>query len=104
MMRVEATISCITEDCFRIAKVPMIRGYEDGVWRIPGTGRLLGSDRPNILGLEDWGNIGRHFGERESWSNAICPECFEKAKIEVERPKTLCERVTAIEKKLAKLE
>lgn len=100
MISVGAIVHCITENCLRAAKVTMERGYDDGTWHIPGTGSLLGPDRPNIPGLEDWGNIGRYFGERESWSNAICPACVERAKFEGQRPQTLLERVELLEQKM----
>ena len=101
MITVEATVRCDTKGCKSSVKVPMVRGYEDGEWNVSGLPGLL-SDKHTIVELLKWElDSNRYFGQRESWSGATCPKCLAKAKAEADRPKSVEERLAALEGKRA---
>jgi len=95
MITVQAIVKC--DRCTKSVTIQMTRGYDDAVWCIPGSGFFMDGNRPNIKGLKGWGLIGTYFGERDSWSEALCPSCVKKDEIEAKRPKTLEERVAILE-------
>jgi hypothetical protein len=92
---IEAKISCDSCDVFII--VSMRRCYEEGEWRIDGLS--FGSDRIEPKKLKGW-EYDLYFG-----SNAICPKCNAKklAELEAKRPRTLEERIEALETKKVSL-
>ncbi len=56
MIEVHATVRCSTKGCANVTVVRMQRGYDDGVWNLPGVGAILG---PHVIpGLEGWTGIG----------------------------------------------